>query len=57
MGKKIVSVDELAKKAIQSNPMYLEDEPDTVGNPENLNKSDKEIDDEDRREAEQERSK
>ena len=50
MTKNSNSADELAKKAIKSNPMFMENEPNIVGNPANLNKSDKEIADEEERE-------
>jgi len=54
MGKKHQSADDLAKRAIKNNPIFVPDEPNIIGNPDNLRKSDKEIEDEELR---QERSK
>lgn len=50
MSKKHQSADELARRAIKNNPIFVPNEPSVIGNPENLKKSDKEIEDEELRE-------
>lgn len=42
MNKEKLSPDELAKKAITSNPLFVKDEPTVVGSPENIKDVDKE---------------
>lgn len=42
MNKKKLLLDELAKKAITSKPLFVKDEPTVVGSPENIKDEDKE---------------